>query len=109
MTKSFPSLPQRVLGLRRQRMIVSKDAPTPWCDVLEDRHSFSMVALVSEDYRVPPTHLKGLYRGRFQEETACLRVAARRKRETDKGPSPESKYFKPLARFSKRKFNQSRG
>ena len=48
------------------------------------------------------------YRGRFQEETACLRVAARRKRETDKGPSPESKYFKPLARFSKRKV-QSRG
>ena len=33
----------------------------------------------------------GYYRGRFQEETACLRVAARRKRETDKGPSPESK------------------
>ena len=51
----------------------------------------------------------GYYRSRFEEETACLRVAARRKRETDKGPSPESKYFKPLARFSKRKFNQSRG
>ena len=51
----------------------------------------------------------GYYRARFEEETACLRVAARRKRETDKGPSPESKYFKPLARFSKRKFNQSRG
>ena len=51
----------------------------------------------------------GYYRARFQEETACLRAAARRKRETDKGPSPESKYFKPLAKFSKRKVVQSRG
>ena len=50
----------------------------------------------------------GYYRGRFQEETACLRAAARQKRKTDKGPSPESKYFKPLAKFSKRKV-QSRG
>ena len=33
----------------------------------------------------------GYYRGRFQEETACLRAAARQKRKTDKGPSPESK------------------
>ena len=39
---------------------------------------------------------------------AGLRAAARQKRKTDKGPSPESKYFKPLARFSKRKV-QSRG
>ena len=51
----------------------------------------------------------GYYRGRFQEETACLRAAARQKRKTDKGPSPESKYFKPLAKFSKRKVVQSRG
>ena len=155
LAESFPSLPKPVFGTLRHRIEVAKDASTPPGDVLEDRHSFSMVALVSEDYRVPPTHLKGLYivrskclqsmcrddcrtvvapafagknfrhlagtkakarwnatttdaptatdnakwdprrvgyyRARFEEETACLRAAARQKRKTDKGPSPESK------------------
>ena len=34
---------QHVLGPRRQRVLVAKDASTPSHDVLEGRHSFNMV------------------------------------------------------------------
>ena len=58
LTEAFPSIVQRVLGLRGLRMGDSKDASIPPCDVLEDRHSFGVISLVAEDKRVPPAHPK---------------------------------------------------
>ena len=61
LTESFPSVRQRALGSCRHRMGVSKHAPIPPCDVLEDCHSFGIIFLSLEDKRVPPAHLKGFF------------------------------------------------